>query len=124
MSSGSRVEGVRERAVALLRLGGLALAFFQIAFELLDQVQNRWRFAVVIDCRHYFPRLVFAVAPHKTPFLSYIHSTLQRRKAIIFGPSNDVAIENKAVACQLELRICYFPGCHVGFRGALETNRS
>lgn len=76
MSSGSRVEGVRERAIALLRLGGLALAFFEIALELLDKVQNRWRFAVVIDRWHDFPGLVFAGAPHKTPFLSCIHSTL------------------------------------------------
>ena len=56
------------RAFALLRLGSLAFAFFEIAVELLDQVQNRWRFIVVVDCWHYFPGMFFAVAPHIAPF--------------------------------------------------------
>ncbi len=40
MSSGSRVEGVRGEAFALLRLRRLTFAFFEIAVELLDQLQN------------------------------------------------------------------------------------
>lgn len=95
MSSGSRVEGVRERAVALLRLGRLALAFLKIAFEQFDEVQNRWRFPV--DCRHHFLGLVFAVAPHNTPFLCYLHITPELWNGLICGPANAVADENKAV---------------------------
>lgn len=36
------------RAFALLRLRRLTFAFFEIAIELLDQVQDGWRLTVII----------------------------------------------------------------------------
>ena len=122
MSSGSRVEGVRERAIALLRLGRLALAFFEIAFELLDQVEYGRRITLAVDYRwRCFLSLVFAVAPHTAPFPVPVSIVLQHcRKPLIYGRTKDLAVENKAVAQAANYGICYLNGSHVGFRGALE----
>lgn len=65
---GVRVEVVRGESFCSVRLGRLAFAFFKIVVELLDQVKDRRRIAVVCGNRIAFRALLIAITAHNTPF--------------------------------------------------------
>lgn len=66
-----------------MRLGRRVFAFFEIALELLDQVQDCWRVTMVVDNWQFFPSLVFAVAPHVAVFLPTFMVLLRGEKDLI-----------------------------------------
>lgn len=71
------------RVLALPRVGRLAFAFFEIAVELLDQIQDRRRLTVLVWRR--FPGLVFAIAPHNLHILSTFILLLDCEKGLIYA---------------------------------------
>lgn len=77
MSSGQELRVYAWRALALVRLGRLALALFEIAVELLDQVLNCERIVLIDGWFRQTERLLLTASPHETPFC-YFHSTLSR----------------------------------------------
>ena len=119
MSSGSRVECVRGEGFALLRLRRLPFAFFEIAIELLDQVQDGRRLTLIVGDWWRFPSLALAVMPHGPQFLPVSIVLPNCTKSLTCDTSVLLGLKTKQLLIVVPA-ICYFSARHVRFSGALD----